>query len=29
VLRRRFPGGQLHRHQPASRRNWSAHSFPT
>src|SRR5208282_5574680 len=25
----RFPGGQLHRHQPASRKNWSTPSLPT
>ena len=28
VLLRQFPGGQLHRHQPASRRNWSTPSLP-
>jgi hypothetical protein len=28
VLRWRFPGGQLHQHQPASRRNWSAPARP-
>ncbi len=28
VLLRRFPGGQLHRHQPTGRRNWSTPSLP-
>ena len=28
VLRRRFPGGQLHRHQPAGRRSSSTLSLP-
>src|SRR2546421_9190110 len=28
VLRRRLPGGQLHRHQPAGRRSCSTLSFP-
>src|ERR1035437_9991799 len=29
LLRRRFLGGQLHLHQPASRKNWSTPSLPT
>jgi len=29
VLLRRFPGRQLHRHQPTGRRSWSTPSLPT
>jgi hypothetical protein len=29
LLRRRFPGAQLHRHQLADRRSWSTPSLPT
>jgi len=29
VLLWRFPGGQLHRHQPTGRRSWSTPSLPT
>jgi hypothetical protein len=29
VLRRRFPGCQLHRHQTTARGNWLTPSLPT